>query len=62
MMVGLNIERIIQALEVLNEQPRGSNRLLNQVNDYSTPNVSEKIIRIIFSYIDYVKQNVWRQY
>ena len=62
MMVGLNIERIIQALEVLNEQPRGSNRLLNQVNDYSTPNVSEKIIRIIFSYIDYVKQNIWRQY
>jgi UDP-N-acetyl-L-fucosamine synthase len=62
MMVGLNIERIIQALEVLAEQPRESNRLLIQVNDYSSPNVSEKIIRIIFSYIDYVKQNIWRQY
>ena len=62
MMVGLNIERIIQAIDVLNGQPRGGDRQLNQVNDYSSTNVSEKIIRIILSYVDYVKQNVWKQY
>ena len=62
MMVGLNIERIIQAIEVLDGQPRGDDRQLNQVNDYSSANVSEKIIRIILSYVDYVKQNVWKQY
>jgi len=62
MMVGLNLDRVLQALMVLDNQPIGNNRILNQVKDYSDSNVSDKVVRIIFSYIDYVKQNIWRQY
>ena len=59
MMVGLNPERIMQALEVLNKQKRGENRTLRSVADYSMPNVSDKIVRIILSYTDYVNRVVW---
>ncbi|MEF2154760.1 UDP-N-acetylglucosamine 2-epimerase (non-hydrolyzing) [Luteimonas sp. FXH3W] len=62
MMVGTNPERVLQALAVLESQPVGSERLLRQVADYSMPNVSEKVVRIIHSYVDYVKRVVWRQY
>lgn len=60
-MVGLDIERVLQALAVLADQPRGSDRLLRQVADYSMPNVSDKVVRIIHSYTDYVNRVVWRK-
>lgn len=60
MMVGLNPERVLDGLRVLENQPRGANRLLNMVGDYETDNVSEKMLRIVVSYTDYVKRRVWR--
>lgn len=62
MMVGLEQERVLQAMEILQEQPRGSTRYLRLVNDYSMPNVSDKILRIIHSYTDYVNRVVWKKY
>lgn len=62
MMVGLTAERILQGLEILDHQPRGEERLLRLVADYSMPNVSEKIARIILSYTDYVNRVVWKKY
>ncbi|MES9904347.1 MAG: UDP-N-acetylglucosamine 2-epimerase (non-hydrolyzing) [Sedimenticola sp.] len=62
MMVGLESIRVMQALAILDSQPRGQERLLRQVADYSMPNVSDKVVRIIHSYTDYVKRVVWRQY
>ncbi|HIF9538802.1 TPA: non-hydrolyzing UDP-N-acetylglucosamine 2-epimerase [Photobacterium damselae] len=62
MMVGLDVERVMQALQVLETQPSGSERLLRPVYDYSMPNVSDKMVRIIHSYIDYVKRVVWKEY
>ncbi len=56
MMVGLEKSRIMQALDILSSQKEGDLRL---VNDYSMPNVSEKVIRIILSYTDYINRNVW---
>lgn len=61
MMVGLDEARVLQALEVLEDQPRGDMRLLRQVEDYSMPNVSDKVLRIILSYTDYVNRVVWRK-
>ncbi len=62
MMVGLTAERILQGLEILESQPRGEARLLRLVADYSMPNVSEKVVRIILSYTDYVNRVVWKKY
>ena len=62
MMVGLTAERILQGLEILESQPRGEARLLRLVGDYSMPNVSEKVVRIILSYTDYVNRVVWKKY
>ena len=62
MMVGMEVDRVIQALDIITQQPRGQNRLLRQVADYSIPNVSDKVLRIIHSYTDYVKRVVWREY
>ena len=62
MMVGLEVERVMQSLAILESQPRGKQRLLNQVGDYSVPNVSEKVVRIIQSYTDYVNRVVWKKY
>ena len=59
MMVGLNWDRVQQALKILASQPRGEERALRIVFDYEIPNVSEKILRIILSYKDYVKRTVW---
>lgn len=56
MMVGLEKERILQGLEVLEEQEPET---LRYVSDYSMPNVSEKVLRIIISYVDYINRNVW---
>jgi UDP-N-acetylglucosamine 2-epimerase (non-hydrolysing) len=62
MMTGLEKERVLQALQVLEGQSRGDARTLRLVADYSMPNVSEKVVRIIHSYTDYVKRVVWKQY
>ena len=62
MMVGLEVERVLQGLAILSAQPRGEQRLLRQVADYSMPNVSEKVVRIIHSYTDYVNRVVWKKY
>lgn len=62
MMVGLEVERVRQGLAILQSQPRGAERSLRLVADYSMPNVSDKVLRIIHSYTDYVKRVVWKQY
>ncbi|MGD8105576.1 non-hydrolyzing UDP-N-acetylglucosamine 2-epimerase [Pantoea sp. FN0302] len=62
MMVGLETNRVLQALDILASQPRGEERLLRQVADYSMPNVSDKVVRIVHSYTDYIKRVVWKQY
>jgi UDP-N-acetyl-L-fucosamine synthase len=62
MMVGLGRERVMQALAVLDTQGRGAKRTLRPVADYSMPNVSEKVLRIILSYTDYVNRVVWKKY
>ena len=62
MMTGLGRERILQALAILSDQPRGAERLMRLPADYAVPNVSDKVVRIILSYTDYVKRAVWKQY
>jgi UDP-N-acetylglucosamine 2-epimerase (non-hydrolysing) len=62
MMVGLDSGRIMQALRILEQQPSGEKRLLRSVDDYSVPNVSDKVVRIIHSYTDYVNRVVWKKY
>lgn len=62
MMVGLKADRILQGLDILESQKRGSERTLRLVEDYSMPNVSEKVARIILSYTDYVNRVVWKKY
>jgi UDP-N-acetylglucosamine 2-epimerase (non-hydrolysing) len=59
MMVGLDRDRIMQGLSILEAEPRGE-RTMRLVADYSMPNVSDKVVRIIHSYTDYVKRVVWR--
>jgi UDP-N-acetylglucosamine 2-epimerase (non-hydrolysing) len=59
MMVGLNPERILQGLTQLDSQKRGEERSFRNVSDYSMPNVSDKVVRIIISYVDYIKRTVW---
>ena len=61
MMVGLEVVRVRQGLAILASQPRGSERGLRQVSDYSMPNVSDKVVRIIHSYTDYVNRVVWKK-
>jgi UDP-N-acetylglucosamine 2-epimerase (non-hydrolysing) len=66
MMVGLEVSRVRQALAILATQPRGDDRTnphgIRQVYDYSMPNVSDKVLRIIHSYTDYVNRVVWKKY
>jgi UDP-N-acetyl-L-fucosamine synthase len=62
MMVGLESVRVLEALAILQDQPRGADRMLRNVADYGMPNVSDKVVRIIHSYTDYVRRTVWRQY
>jgi UDP-N-acetylglucosamine 2-epimerase (non-hydrolysing) len=61
MMTGLEPDRVMQGLAILETQPRGEDRLLRQVADYSMPNVSDKVVRIIISYTDYVRRYVWHK-
>ncbi len=62
MMVGLEVDRVRQGLAILATQARGTDRSLRLVADYSMPNVSEKVVRIIHSYTDYVNRVVWKKY
>lgn len=62
MMTGLDVERVRQGLAILESQARGDDRTLRLVADYSMPNVSDKVVRIIHSYTDYVRRVVWRDY
>tara|TARA_B110001454_G_scaffold73272_1_gene70947 strand:- start:4645 stop:5781 length:1137 start_codon:yes stop_codon:yes gene_type:complete len=62
MMVGLESDRVMQALQVLESQLSGEERSLRLVADYSMPNVSDKVVRIVHSYRDYVMRTVWKQY
>ncbi len=61
MFIGLEVDRVLQALTVIENQSRGSNRTLALVKDYETTNVSDKVLRIILSYTDFVNRKVWRK-
>ncbi len=61
MMVGMNPERIMQGLIQIGYQKRGNERNFRRVADYSMPNVSDKMVRIIISYVDYIKRVVWSE-
>jgi UDP-N-acetylglucosamine 2-epimerase (non-hydrolysing) len=62
MMVGLEVDRVRQGLTILAKQARGEKRDLRLVGDYSMPNVSAKVVRIVHSYTDYVNRVVWKKY
>ena len=62
MMVGLELNRVLQCLEILKNQKRGLDRDILLVNDYRMPNVSQKVVRVIHSYTDYVNRVVWSKY
>lgn len=62
MMAGLNFDRVRQAISILSKQSRGNVRSLRLVADYSMPNVSDKVVRIIHSYTDYVNRVIWKKY
>jgi len=62
MMVGLEVERVMQGLQIVESQARGEERSLRLVGDYSMPNVADKVVRIIHSYRDYVMRTVWKKY
>ena len=61
MFVGFDVDRVLQGLAILQDQPRGADRLLHLVRDYAPDNVSDKVLRIIMSYSGFVKRRVWRQ-
>jgi UDP-N-acetyl-L-fucosamine synthase len=62
MMTGFDIDSILRALSILQDQGRGEQRSLRLVSDYAVPNVSDKVVRIIHSYTDYVQRKVWKRY
>lgn len=61
MMVGMSKDRVMQGLNILDAQTSSDFRILRPVTDYSMPNVSEKVVRIILSYTDYINRVVWRK-
>jgi len=61
MMTGLHVDRVMQGLAVLESQGRGEERSLRMVTDYDVPNVSEKVVRVVLSYTDYVNRVTWRK-
>ena len=62
MMTGLEKKRILQSLSIIDNQSKGKRSVIRQVYDYNVPNVSEKILRIVHSYTDYVNRTVWKKY
>lgn len=62
MMTGLEVNRVMQALQILESQCRGLDRNIRLVEDYAMPNVSDKVVRIIHSYTDYVNRVIWKKY
>lgn len=62
MMVGLDVERVCQGLGILASQMRGDERNIRLVGDYNMPNVSDKVVRIIHSYTDYINRVTWKKY
>jgi len=61
MMVGYSWERIRQAISIAERQAKSRQRVVDHVKDYSSPAVSEKVVRIILSYADYVNRRVWHK-
>jgi UDP-N-acetylglucosamine 2-epimerase (non-hydrolysing) len=61
-MVGLNLERIHQAIDLIEQDGGFGQNSLHIVADYQNPNVSEKVVRILYSYTDYVNRTVWKKY
>lgn len=61
MLTGLDLDRVEQGLAILADQGRGEDRTLRLVGDYAMPNVSDKVVRLIVSYTDYVRRTVWRE-
>ena len=61
MMTGMNMERVMQSLSILESQKEGESRTLELVDDYSKKNISEKIPRIIMSYTDYINKFCWKK-
>jgi UDP-N-acetylglucosamine 2-epimerase len=61
MLVGLDVDLVLDALRILEDQPRGDDRMLDMVRDYEAQNVSDKVLRIILSYTDFVNRRVWRR-
>jgi UDP-N-acetylglucosamine 2-epimerase (non-hydrolysing) len=62
MFTGMNSDRVLQALSILEKQFRGEVRNINIVKDYVAPNVSEKVVRTILSYTDYINRFVWKKF
>ena len=62
MFVGLDVDRVMSALDILKDQPRGSERGLRLVDDYAALNVSDKVLRIVMSYTEFVRQRVWNEW
>ncbi len=62
MMTGLDKNTVFNGLKILESQPKGEQRLIEEVRDYSTSNVSEKMVRIVLSYTDYVNRKIWKKY
>jgi len=60
-MTGLNYTRVLQGIELLKQYSQSNECIIKLVKDYSVPNVSEKVVRIILSYIDYINRNIWRK-
>ncbi len=61
MLVGLSLNKVMQSLDILNSQGSGDSRDLNIVRDYNVVNVSDKVLRIINSYTDYVNSYTWKK-
>lgn len=61
MMVGLNLERVLQGIDLLNSQSTGLKRNISIVSEYDILNLSHKLLRLVYSYVDYINQKVWKQ-
>ena len=62
MMTGVNIERVTQAIDIIMKSERSKDRVLDLVDDYKSKNISEKVLRIILSYTDYIQRKTWKKF